>query len=66
MNVKELKELLQGFKDETEIKINGWVENYTRGSNFTHNTKPLGVEHIQCEYNADEKIVLYFDCEVTC
>ena len=64
MNVSQLKKLLEGFNDETEIKICGWHENYTRGSNYTYEFSPLSEKHITPSYDVDDKLTLQLECDV--
>lgn len=64
MNVSQLKKLLEGFNDETEIKICGWHENYTRGSNYTYEFSSLSEKHITPSYDIDNKLTLHLECDV--
>lgn len=64
MNIGQLKKLLEGFNDETEIKICGFKENFTRGSNFTYEFSPLSEKHITPSYDSADKLTLHFECDV--
>ena len=64
MNVKELKDLLQGFNDETVIKIGGYQENYTRGSNFTYEINPLAEKHFHFDENSLGKLTIILESDI--
>lgn len=49
MNVGQLKELLVGFNDETEVKIAGWLQTPKCDNGFGYNTRTLGSENISVE-----------------
>jgi hypothetical protein len=49
MQVGKMRELLKEFKDETEIKISGWMENPRTGRGFSYEEITLGSQHIIAE-----------------
>lgn len=62
MNKGQLVKLLEGFNDDTEIRIGGWTENNSGGYNYKD--VPLEERHINPETTPNTgKTVIMLDTE---
>lgn len=63
MNVGQLKELLAGHKDETEVKLGGWV-NHLFLDRFKFDYQPLEDKHFTFDKNSDGKVTILVELDV--
>lgn len=64
MNVKQLKELLEGHKDETEVKLGGWKESSTSNTKYTYDYETLGEKNFAFDKNLEGKITILIESDV--
>ena len=63
MNVGQLKELLAGHKDSTEIKLGGWV-NHLILDKYKFDYQPLEDKHFTFDKNLDGKVTILVELDV--
>jgi hypothetical protein len=63
MNVKQLKELLEGHKDETEIKLGGWV-NHLFLDKYKYDYHALEDKHFTFDKNINDKVTILIELDV--
>jgi hypothetical protein len=51
MNVKQLRELLEGHKEDTEIKLGGWVGSPASATSYSYKFESLSEKHFNFDQN---------------
>lgn len=64
MNVQQLRDQLNGFPNDTEVKIGGWRENPRSATGFTYEVITLGSQHIFADKSPmTNKTTIHFECD---
>lgn len=64
MNVKELKDLLEGHKDDTEVKLGGWIESSTSVAKFSYDYEALSEKNFAFDKNSEGKVTILIEVDV--
>lgn len=63
MNVKQLRELLDGHKEETEVKLGGWI-NYLFLGKYKYDYVVLEEKNFTFDKNLDGKVTILIELDV--
>ena len=64
MNVGQLKELLVGHSDSTEIKLGGWVTSPNAVAKYNYDYEPLSEKHFAFDKNLHGKVTILVELDV--
>lgn len=63
MNVKQLRELLEGHKEETEVKLGGWI-NHLYLDKYKYDYVALEDKNFTFDKNLDGKVTILIEVDV--
>lgn len=63
MNVKQLRELLEGHREETEVKLGGWI-NHLFLDKYKYDYVTLEDKNFTFDKNLDGKVTILIEVDV--